>query len=74
MAKSASSFVCQSCGSAASKWSGRCDNCGEWNSIVEESRTVPASGAKGASLPKGTPPALVGLAAKAPRRPVSRPE
>jgi len=35
MARSAS-FVCQSCGNATTKWSGRCDACGEWNSIVEE--------------------------------------
>ncbi len=36
MARAAANFVCQSCGSAYGKWSGRCDNCGEWNSIVEE--------------------------------------
>ena len=35
MGKSAT-FVCQSCGSSYSKWSGRCDNCGEWNTIQEE--------------------------------------
>jgi len=29
-------FVCQSCGNTTTKWSGRCDACGEWNSIVEE--------------------------------------
>ncbi|WP_438381416.1 DNA repair protein RadA [Asaia sp. BMEF1] len=29
-------FVCQACGSITSKWSGRCDGCGEWNTIVEE--------------------------------------
>ncbi|WP_025823747.1 DNA repair protein RadA [Asaia astilbis] len=29
-------FVCQACGSVTSKWSGRCDGCGEWNTIVEE--------------------------------------
>ncbi len=36
MARAAPSFVCQSCGAASSKWSGRCDACGAWNSIVEE--------------------------------------
>ncbi len=69
MAKSASSFVCQSCGSAASKWSGRCDNCGEWNTIVEEKGTAPVSGAKGASLPKGKPSRLVGLRGESPPLP-----
>ena len=33
---SASRFVCQSCGAVHPKWSGRCDGCGQWNSIVEE--------------------------------------
>ena len=35
MAKSAS-FTCSACGTAHSRWSGRCDGCGEWNTIVEE--------------------------------------
>jgi DNA repair protein RadA/Sms len=29
-------FICQSCGSVAPRWQGRCESCGEWNSIVEE--------------------------------------
>jgi DNA repair protein RadA/Sms len=36
LAKSAARYVCQSCGALASKWSGRCEACGEWNTIVEE--------------------------------------
>ena len=36
----ASRFVCQSCGAEYRKWAGRCDACGEWNSIVEETVTV----------------------------------
>lgn len=36
MVKTRSSFVCQQCGANYSKWSGRCDNCGEWNSLVEQ--------------------------------------
>ncbi len=27
---------CSSCGAAHPKWAGRCDSCGEWNSLVEE--------------------------------------
>ncbi|MDQ2088358.1 DNA repair protein RadA [Marimonas arenosa] len=30
------SFTCSACGARFSKWSGRCDNCGEWNTIAEE--------------------------------------
>ena len=69
MAKSASSFVCQSCGSTASKWSGRCDNCGEWNTIIEEKTSAPVSGARGASLPKGKASRLVGLRGESPPLP-----
>ncbi|MGB5559045.1 MAG: DNA repair protein RadA [Paracoccaceae bacterium] len=35
MAK-APSFSCTACGAVHNKWSGRCDACGEWNSIVED--------------------------------------
>lgn len=36
MAKSRTSFVCQNCAARYSKWSGRCENCGEWNTLVEQ--------------------------------------
>ncbi len=36
MAKVTPSFVCQSCGAVHPKWSGRCDACGGWNTLVEE--------------------------------------
>ncbi|WP_424940239.1 DNA repair protein RadA [Aliiroseovarius sp. S253] len=36
MAKAQKSFTCSACGASSSKWSGRCEACGEWNSIVEE--------------------------------------
>ncbi len=44
MAKS--HFVCQSCGAVHSKWSGRCDACGEWNTLVEEAASGPPGGLK----------------------------
>lgn len=31
-------FACQSCAATSSKWLGRCPECGEWNSYVEETR------------------------------------
>lgn len=31
-------YVCQSCGSVYPKWQGKCDACGEWNTIVEEKK------------------------------------
>ena len=36
MVKSKSLFVCQNCGTSYPKWTGRCDNCGEWNTLVEQ--------------------------------------
>src|SRR6185437_10945396 len=41
MAKSSSSFVCQSCGATAPKWSGKCEACGGWNTITEEGAAPP---------------------------------
>ena len=43
------SFTCNACGAKYSKWSGRCDDCGEWNTIVEEV-AISASGPGKASL------------------------
>lgn len=37
MVKARTQFVCQNCGATHTKWSGRCDNCGEWNTLVEQS-------------------------------------
>ncbi len=34
-------YVCQSCGHRSSKWLGRCPECGEWSSFVEEVDAAP---------------------------------
>jgi len=39
MPKPTTIFVCQSCGSVHGKWAGRCDACGEWNTLVEEAQS-----------------------------------
>lgn len=36
MVKTRTSFVCQNCGTSYPKWTGKCDNCGEWNTLVEQ--------------------------------------
>ena len=36
MAKTKTSFFCQSCGTQHSKWQGQCTSCREWNTLVEE--------------------------------------
>ncbi|MCD6302173.1 MAG: DNA repair protein RadA [Anaerolineae bacterium] len=35
MAKTRHRYVCQACGAVRPRWSGRCPNCGEWNTLVE---------------------------------------
>lgn len=34
-----SAYSCQSCGAIHFKWSGKCSDCGEWNSLIEEFET-----------------------------------
>ena len=36
MAKIRTQFICQNCGASYPKWTGKCDNCGEWNTLVEQ--------------------------------------
>jgi DNA repair protein RadA/Sms len=40
MAKPRTRYVCQSCGSVASRWQGQCTDCSEWNTLVEDSGAV----------------------------------
>jgi DNA repair protein RadA/Sms len=46
MARSSVSFVCQQCGATSPKWSGRCDDCGAWNSLAEERNEAPSGPGK----------------------------
>lgn len=41
MAKATTAHVCQSCGASHAKWSGRCEACGAWNTLVEEAVGTP---------------------------------
>ncbi len=36
MAKPKRRYVCQACGSVASRWQGQCPDCAEWNTLVED--------------------------------------
>src|SRR5690242_7655920 len=35
------SFICQNCGAAHRRWQGKCEGCGEWNTLVQEGREEP---------------------------------
>ena len=36
MARQSLTFVCQNCGAVYGRWQGKCESCGEWNTIAEE--------------------------------------
>ncbi len=68
MARPAARFACTACGALHQKWTGRCDACGAWNTIAEE--TPLGTGPK-ATAARGRGIALTDLAAAddpAPRR------
>jgi len=48
--KNKSIFVCQSCGYQTLKWLGRCPDCGQWNSMVEESERPVSTNARSSSM------------------------
>lgn len=56
MAKASSAFVCQQCGAVRAKWSGRCDNCGAWNSFVEQAPAATGAGVVASSKGKALKP------------------
>ncbi|MDQ0469060.1 DNA repair protein RadA [Labrys wisconsinensis] len=70
MAKRSISYICQNCGAVYQRWQGKCDACGEWNTIAEETAAV-------ASVPSSQRPrsrgrvfaleALTGETGEAPR-------
>ena len=42
MIKSKKQFICQSCGNIYSRWIGKCEQCNQWNTIVEENNSKPS--------------------------------
>lgn len=52
MAKQRANFVCQNCGANYPKWTGKCENCGEWNTLVEQAPVM--QGASAVARSKGT--------------------
>ena len=63
MAKPDHVFTCQACGAIWPKWAGKCDACGEWNTLVEEAARPVVPGAFAAPTgKKGSKLAFVELA------------
>ena len=61
MAKARANFVCQSCGAVTQRWQGKCESCGEWNSIAEESSGSGIGGQAAQKARKGRVFPLEGL-------------
>ncbi len=53
MAKLKTKFICQNCGSSYPKWMGKCENCGSWNTLVEEVEESIGKNAIAKSIGKG---------------------
>jgi DNA repair protein RadA/Sms len=53
MARPQLRYVCQSCGSAQSKWMGQCPDCGAWNSLQQEAAAAATPFAQKHSLKSG---------------------
>jgi DNA repair protein RadA/Sms len=71
MARATQTFVCQNCGTTSGRWQGKCDGCGEWNTISEETAGVSAAG-PGRPARKGRAfqlEPLAGTSQEAPRLP-----
>jgi DNA repair protein RadA/Sms len=68
MARHTLAFVCQNCGAVYGRWQGKCEACGEWNTIAEESAAktpTPGRAARKGRLFALEP--LAGVAHEAPR-------
>jgi DNA repair protein RadA/Sms len=62
MAKTKTSYVCQACGAVSPRWVGRCEACGEWNTIVEEIVDSGVGAGPKSATAGGRPTQLVPLA------------
>jgi DNA repair protein RadA/Sms len=67
MAQPQTLYACQSCGGMSRKWAGKCEACGEWNTLVEETavRSVVPGALSTPTGKKGSKLAFVELAGDA---------
>src|SRR3979409_1581217 len=62
MARREASLICQNCGATYGRWQGKCDACGEWNTIAEENAASERPQMPGRAPRKGRVFALEALA------------
>ncbi|HPW86134.1 MAG TPA: DNA repair protein RadA, partial [Chitinophagales bacterium] len=58
MSKTKTVYICQHCGTNSPKWMGKCNNCGAWNSFVEELVEPKSKSAAVVNAPKNKPQLL----------------
>ena len=62
MARPVSEYVCNNCGHVTTKWSGKCEACGQWNTISEMAGSAAPPIGRGAKKAKGKSVELAPLA------------
>ena len=62
MARAAIEYVCNQCGNVSTKWSGKCEACGQWNTISEMAGSAAPPIGRGAKKTKGKSVELAPLA------------
>ncbi|MDE0342562.1 MAG: DNA repair protein RadA [Deltaproteobacteria bacterium] len=68
MARAKVVYECQNCGFQSPKWLGRCPDCGQWNSLVEEAVTVEPGARGGEAGPAHAPSPIDAVTADTDRR------
>jgi DNA repair protein RadA/Sms len=71
MARSKTLFVCQNCGAITQRWQGKCESCGEWNTIVEEAVAAGIAASRNRSAGRAFPLEDLTGAARAEQRVVT---
>ncbi|MDF1855590.1 DNA repair protein RadA [Pseudooceanicola sp.] len=69
MARATTTFTCSACGAVHTKWSGQCDACGAWNSIIEEGPLSAAAGKQSLGAARGRAITLTDLSTQDPPLP-----
>jgi len=64
MPKDKSMFICENCGYQSPKWLGRCPDCSEWDSLMEEILRVPDKGTRSTAMGSPAPIPTITLAAE----------
>lgn len=68
MAKLKTTYVCQACGGVHHRWEGKCPDCGDWNTIVEEMQAEAGTHQRPTLSNDGQPIPITDKASEPPQR------